>query len=117
MPKLPQEALSSVLKPGKGVYAKLKIGDKVHFTITGPHKVSIGNLFSIPVKDSDGNTGNFSLNKTHAGMFSEVFGENTDDWVKVSFTAIVVPQNNPQTNVQVKSWNVDRDSITAGRKR
>lgn len=111
MPKLPKEALSNMLKASKPPYVNLKLGSSVSFTITGPHTVGVGNLFSIPVVDNDGNSGGFPLNKTHAAMFVETLGDDTDDWVNTTFDAIVGLQNNPQAGAQVRSWVVDKASI------
>jgi hypothetical protein len=95
----------------------LKVGDRINFTITAPHEESEGTgatagktLRSLPVKYKGGE-GSFPLNKTNMTYLVRVLGDNSDKWVNATFTAMVLPQNNPSTSGQVLSWTIDADSI------
>ena len=117
MPQIPSEALATggkFLKPsGMG----LKVGDRITFTITGPHEESqqgegdkARTLRSLPVKYKGGE-GQFPLNKTNMTYLVRAAGDNSDKWTNVTFSAIVLPQNNPNTSAQVLSWTIDAESI------
>jgi hypothetical protein len=112
MPEIKKErlegAIGNILKPDK---LGLQIGDKVQVTIVAPHAESKDGYLSVPVRLQDGREGNFPLNLTHTRMMIDKMGWNSDNWVGATFTAVVVPQNNPQTKASVKSWSVLRDTI------
>lgn len=113
MPVIPKERIAATIKPDS--YG-LEIGDKVDFKVTAPHKTGAQGLYSLPVSFTiNGKTteDNFPLNVTHTRMFVTEISENSDDWVGAKFRAAVVPQNNPQKNIQVKSWSILLGSIVA----
>jgi len=117
MPIIPDDAVSNILKPDK---INAKLGEKVGFKITEPHKANAGGtsgtLYSVPVK-CKGGAGDFPLNKTHMAMFIRKLGKNSDTWPNSTFDAFVVPQNNPQSKQQVHSWAVVEDSIEQASKK
>lgn len=123
MPEIPQEALATGSKFLKPATMNLKVGARVHFTISAPHVESAGTgqqsgktLRSLPVSYQEGKDrreGSFPLNKTNMSYIAKALGNNSDTWVGASFDAIVLPQNNPNTSQQVLSWTIEIDSIKA----
>jgi hypothetical protein len=117
MPIIPDDAVSNILKPDK---IGAKLGDRLSFVITAPHKANAGGtsgtLYSVPVKTAKG-AGDFPLNKTHMSMFIPALGKDSDDWIGGKFEAFVVPQNNPQSKAQVLSWAVVKESIVPAAKK
>lgn len=122
MPEIPEEALAKggkFLKPASMGFTPKDIGKRVKFTITAPHsenKQGTNILRSIPVSYKEGtNTveGQFPLNKTALAYLVKALGSNSDKWVKASFEAVVLTQNNPQTSQQVLSWTIVEETIIA----
>jgi hypothetical protein len=113
MPEIPLGA-GNTLKPST---MNLRIGDRASFEITGTHTVTVlkgAELISIPVRTVGGSwKGSFPLNLTNRRILAEKLGKNSDTYIGAQFDAIVVPQRNPNTNEQVLSWNIDRESITS----
>lgn len=68
-------------------------------------------VFSIPVTSKETGEGQHPLNKTNMGYLATVLGDNSDSWANHGFDSVVVPQKNPNTNQQVLSWSIDKDSI------
>lgn len=101
----------------------MKVGDRVQFTITAPHKSSTFNqntgngqtsktTYGLPVKSSKTKEGElFPLNKTNFGYLAAKLGMNSDTWTGHIFDGVVIPQKNPNTSAPVLSWTIDVDSI------
>ena len=119
MPEIPPEAIASggkFLKPASMGFTQRDIGTRVKFTMTAPHQESEDerNLKSIACSYKYGTTsgeGKFPLNKTALGYLTKVLGTNSDSWVKHTFEAVVINQNNPSTSQQVLAWSIIEDTI------
>jgi hypothetical protein len=104
-------------------YTGRDIGRRILFDITAPHDESTQGtgadtktLRSLPVRATDTVTksvseGSFPLNKTAMGYLVGVLGNNSDKWVKHSFEAVIVNQNNPSTSQAVLSWSIIQETI------
>ena len=114
----------------------LEIGDMFNFKITGPHTIGqTGDTFGLPVEitgytlapaqegqpartlmEGMSKKGSFSLNKTTAKAITKTIkSRNTDDWLGVTFRAVVTLGRNPQADAQVKTWVVDNTTIMASK--
>ena len=122
IPVVPEEALatgSNFLKPESiqqkdGSTIRLKLGQRINFTIQGSHTESTYNnkkIYNVPVTSKETGDGAFPLNKTNMGYLAEKLSKNSDSWKNHSFDGVVLQQKNPQTNAPVLSWTIDKDTI------
>lgn len=122
MPQVPQDALATgsnflkaeAIAQEDGSVVRLKLGQRIAFSVTGAHIGSEYNgdkIYNVPVTSKETRDGSFPLNKTNMGYLVEKLGGNSDSWKGHSFDAVVIQQKNPKTQVPVLSWTIDKDTI------
>ena len=118
--KIPKEVLESTgtfLKPAN---LGLSFGRQITCTITAD-VVKNNNLYSAPVKYTDGQggngEGNYSLNKTALRAIGKVLGDETEVWIGATFNSIVASTRNPTTNSMVLAFSIDPTSIKGATRR